>query len=71
MSQKETKTEAAVARNNFLDRGMMGVASAAIVMLAYKTVLTHVRAIPPLNYVLAGAFLAFLLYLVVGPLFRR
>jgi hypothetical protein len=61
-----------VARNNALDRAFQGVGAAALTALAYQDVLHHfIRAVYPLNYVLAGGAIIFIGYMIIAPLFRK
>jgi hypothetical protein len=61
-----------VAHNTLLDRGMQGIASAALVGLAYQDLLNrYVHAVFPLAYALAGMALGLILFCVLAPLFRR
>lgn len=71
MTKQTTKLESSMARNNIIDKGMSGAAAAVIVLLAFDAVLKHVRAAQPASYLLAGAVIAFLSYLIVAPIARK
>ena len=72
MSYSIKDAERNAARNNALDRAMQGAGAAALVALAGHDLVKHIiRAPHPLQYVLAGGAIAFLIYVIVAPLFRR
>lgn len=57
--------------NTFMDRVTQGLAAGTILGLAFYELLRHIRAIHPGNMILAATALAFLLYMIAAPEFRK
>lgn len=56
--------------NTWMDKVMQGCAVFTLSALAYHEILRHVKATEPVSFVLAGMVVAFLVYLILAPLFR-
>lgn len=57
--------------NILFDRLLQGIGAGAILFLAFYEVLRHVTAQYPINFILAGGAIVFLLYAIVAPELRR
>lgn len=72
MSYNIKTAEQNMARNSLIDRAFQGVSAAALVGLAYQDLISkYVHAVQPLNFVLGGIAIVFILYCVLAPLFRH
>lgn len=67
---KQEKIMKNQAGNTVMDRIMQGVAAFAVIALAWREVLRHVKATEPISFGLAALVVGFLAYLVLAPLFR-
>lgn len=60
-----------VAKNNIIDRALMGVGAFVLVMAAGHGIMPYIKAAEPVNYLLTGAAVSALMYMVLAPMFRK
>lgn len=66
------QAERNMARNNVLDRIVQGAAAFGLVALAFHDLLeNYIHANYPVDYILAGGVVAFLIYSVLAPMVRN
>ena len=59
------------AKNNIIDRIFMGAGVFSLLTLSFLGLLKYISAPKPISYLLAGAGVVFVVYLVLSPIYRK